>query len=251
MIERLSAAIFDTDGVVTRTATVHAAAWKVLFDDFLKAQEDSEGEVFVPFSDDDYRRYVDGVPRFDGVARFLASRGVVLPRGKPDDPPGSATLCGLGNRKNEAFLEVLRSTGVEPFESTVAVLQELRRASVPTAAVSASENCEAVLAGAGVDHLFDERVDGLDAIALGLPGKPEPAIFWEASRRLGVEPDHAAVFEDAIAGVEAGRRGGFGLVVGVDRTAHPDELAAAGADVVVADLAELHVRSDGSWVLDC
>lgn len=250
MIQRLEAAIFDTDGVITRTATIHAAAWKVLFDGFLRERARSEGEEFVPFSEDDYRRHVDGVPRFDGVTRFLASRGVALPDGAPDDPPDRMSVCGLGNRKNAAFLETLRRCGVEAFASTVELLEALRQASVPTAAVSASENCGAVLAGAGVDRLFDARVDGLDATALGLPGKPEPAIFLEASRRLGVEPQHAAVFEDAISGAEAGRRGGFGLVVGVDRTGHPGELAAAGADVVVSDLAAFHIRPDGSWHVD-
>lgn len=247
MIERLGAGIFDTDGVITRTATVHEAAWKDLFDRFLRQRSEGTDDPFVPFTADDYRRYVDGVPRYDGVARFLASRDIELPAGEPDDGPDRQTVCGLGNRKNDAFLEAVAHHGVEPFESTVDLLRELRTANVPTAAVSASENCAAVLAAAGVDDLFDARVDGLDARDLGLAGKPDPALFTEAARRLGVAPADAAVFEDALAGVEAGRRGGFGLVVGIDRTDHAGELLEAGADLVVADLAELHVDETGRW----
>lgn len=244
---RVDAAIFDTDGVITRTATVHAAAWKVLFDDYLRGWSASRRVPFEPFTDDDYRRYVDGVPRYDGVARFLASRGITLPRGAPDDPPGEATVCSLGNRKNEAFLAELDHNGVEPFETTAAFVRSLRSAGVRTAAISASENAAAVLARAGVADLFDELVDGLDAIALHLAGKPAPAIFTEAARRLGVAPEQAAVIEDALAGVAAGRAGGFALVVGVDRAGRPQEMIEAGADLVVGDLGELWVDADGCW----
>lgn len=246
-VDRLEAVIFDVDGVVTRTASVHAAAWKAMFDSFLRARAESAGELLGPFTDDDYRRYVDGMPRFDGVSRFLASRGISLPHGDSGDSADRDTVCGLGNRKNAAFLAEIERNGVAPFESTAALLANLRTVGVPTAAVSASENAESVLEGAGVAQFFDVRVDGIDATALDLPGKPDPAIFLEAARRLGVQATHAAVVEDALAGVEAGRRGGFGLVVGVDRTGHPNDLMRGGADVVVSDLAELFVKEGGRW----
>jgi beta-phosphoglucomutase family hydrolase len=249
---RTDAAIFDTDGVITRTATVHAAAWKALFDEYLAARSaaaNGERIAFAPFTDEDYRRYVDGVPRYDGVTRFLASRGIVLPVGEPSDPPGDATVAALGNRKNAAFVAELERTGVAPFETTVALVHALRASGVAIAAISASENAGAVLASAGVADLFDVRVDGIDARQQHLAGKPDPAIFLEAANRLGVEPSRAAVIEDALAGVEAGRAGGFGLVVGVDRAGHAHELRDAGADVVVADLGELGVGPDGAWQL--
>ena len=245
VIDRIDAGIFDTDGVITRTATVHMAAWKALFDEYLEARAATTGEPFVPFSEDDYLRFVDGMPREDGVTRFLASRGITLPRGGSNDPPGSETVRALGNRKNDAFLAVLDRDGVAPFESTVALLGQIRAAGVPTAAVSASENCEAVLAAAGVSALFDVRVDGLGAAAVSLPGTPDPPISVGAPARLGVEPARAAVFEDAIAGVEAGRRGGFGLVVGVDRSGHAADLERHGAHVVVPDLAAVQVDAHG------
>jgi alpha,alpha-trehalase len=244
---RLAAMIFDTDGVVTRTASVHAAAWKAMFDEFLRRRAETTGEPYVPFDDEDYVRDVDGRSRYDGVAGFLASRDIRLPRGEPSDPPDRDTVCGLGNRKNDAFSARVREHGVEAFESTLVLARRLRGRGIRTAVVSASENCAAVLAAAGAAELFEVRVDGLDAAELGLVGKPDPALFLEAARRLGVEPGRAAVVEDALAGVEAGRRGGFGLVVGVDRTGHADALAAHGADVVVADLACLDVDDEGRW----
>jgi HAD superfamily hydrolase (TIGR01509 family) len=249
-VEHVRAVIFDTDGVVTRTATVHAAAWKSLFDQYLRGRAAVTGEPFVPFADEDYARYVDGRARYDGVEAFLASRGIVLPRGVPADPSDRETVCGLGNRKNAQFLAQIASHGVEPFESTLALVRVLRSAGIATAVVSASENCAAVLDAVGAGELFDARVDGIDAAAEGLAGKPDPALFLEAARRLDVPPSHAAVVEDALAGVEAGRRGGFGLVVGVDRTGHAEALAAHGADVVVDDLAALHVDADGRWAVD-
>jgi len=242
--------IFDTDGVITRTATVHAAAWKATFDQYLRDRADAGGDPFVPFSDQDYTRYVDGRARFDGVEAFLRSRGITLPRGDPDDLPRLDTTCGLGNRKNEHFLAKLQRHGVQPFESTLDLIRDLRRHGIATAAVSASENCAAVLQAAGAAELFDVRVDGVDAKRLGLAGKPDPALFLEAVRRLGVGPADAVVVEDALAGVDAGHRGGFGLVVGVDRTGIGEALASGGADVVVRDLAELHVDADGIWILD-
>ncbi|MEZ5141515.1 MAG: trehalose-phosphatase [Acidimicrobiales bacterium] len=199
--------VFDTDGVVTKTAAVHFAAWKRLFDDELRRR--AGGDDFEPFTHDDYRRYVDGKPREDGVASFLASRGIDLPFGTADDPPGPATVHALGNEKNDHFLAQLRADGVEAFPSTVSFVEALRAAGVRTGVISASKNCAEVLEAAGVDRLFDVRVDGLDAAELGFAGKPDPAIFLEAARRLGVAPERVAIVEDAVAGVEAGRRGGL------------------------------------------
>jgi beta-phosphoglucomutase family hydrolase len=235
----IDAVVFDTDGVLTDTASVHAAAWKQLFDGYLRERSERLGEPFRPFEPADYLRYVDGRPRFDGVAAFLASRGIQLPWGELDDPPDRETVCGLGNRKNREFLARLRSDGVRPFPSSVALVEALRSAGARTAVVSSSRNMRAVLEAAGIGGLFDAAVDGVDSARLGLAGKPDPALFLEAAGRLGVEPARAAVVEDALAGVEAGRRGGFGLVVGVDRGDQAADLAASGADVVVGDLGEL------------
>lgn len=234
------AVIFDMDGVVTDTASVHAAAWKRLFDEFLAARSGAGGSPLAPFDPDvDYRRYVDGRSREDGVATFLAARGIDLPDGGPADPPGSQTVWALAARKNRLFEEVIASDGVRAFNSTVALLTRLRQGGIRTAVVSASRNAATVLAAAGVDELFDVRVDGEEAARLGLPGKPDPALFLEAARRLGVGPVRAAVVEDSAAGVVAARRGAFGLVVGVDRGGHRADLVAAGADVVVGDLGQL------------
>lgn len=232
---RLKAAIFDTDGVITRTASVHFAAWKQVFDEVLGS---IDGDGFVPFTDDDYRRHVDGIDRYDGVANFLVSRGIHLLRGSAEDPPGHDTVCAVGNLKNVAFLEQVREHGVEPYPGTVRLLHSLRANGVATAAISASRNCAEVLDAADVSGLFDARVDGVDASEMSLAGKPEPDVFLEAARRLGVEPSEAAMVEDAVAGVEAGRRGEFAMIIGVDRTRHPAELERF-ADVVVPDLADL------------
>ena len=240
-MDAIEAVIFDTDGVVTDTASVHGTAWARMFDGYLRERADRRGEPFRPFEPADYLRYVDGRPRFDGVANFLASRGIDLPFGDPSDPPGLQTVCGLGNRKNDDFLERLRAGDARPFPTTAALIRELRARGVPTAVVSSSRNMRAVLAAAGLSDLFDVAVDGTDSARLGLPGKPDPALFLEAARRLGIQPGRAAVVEDALAGVEAGRRGGFGLVVGVDRGGHAAALAEHGADLVVADLGELDV----------
>lgn len=239
--DAMDAVVFDMDGVVTDTASVHSKVWARTFDGFLRARAKTTGEPFRPFTDEDYRRYVDGRPRYDGVRSFLAARGIELPEGEASDPPDRETVCGLGNRKDREFLEHLRTEGVDVFPTTVALLERLRGAGVRTAVVSASRNLDDVLAAGGVEHLFEVRLGGSDADVLGLAGKPDPAVFLEAARRLGAEPRRTAVVEDALAGVEAGRRGGFGLVVGVDRSGHPAELEAAGADVVVADLGEVTV----------
>jgi trehalose 6-phosphate phosphatase len=236
----MEAVIFDLDGVVTRTAEVHAKAWKQLFDEYLAVRARRFGEPFEAFDRrSDYRRFVDGKPRYAGIASFLASRGIELPFGSPDDPEERETVCGLGNRKNRYFLEALERTGADSYPTTVQLIAKLRARGVHTAIVSSSRNCVAVLEAAGIRELFEVKVDGLDAAELGLAGKPDPALFLEAARRLGVEPAHAAVVEDAISGVEAGRQGRFGFVVGVDRAEQREALTAAGADLVVGDLAEV------------
>ncbi|HEX2064144.1 MAG TPA: beta-phosphoglucomutase family hydrolase, partial [Acidimicrobiales bacterium] len=244
-VQPFAAVIFDMDGVVTDTASVHAAAWKETFDPILARH----GQA--PFdADAEYRRYVDGRSREDGVTTFLAARGIAPPAGGPGDSDDEDTVQGVAARKHGLFAEKVRR-GVRAFPGTVNLLRRLRQVSVRTALVSASRDAGDVLAAAGVADLFDVRVDGTDAVALHLPGKPDPALFLEAARRLGVAPAVSVVVEDAIAGVEAGRRGGFGLVVGVDRLGHHRELAAAGADIVVADVGELDlgaIRSD-PWVL--
>ena len=240
------AVIFDLDGVITDTASVHGAAWKQMFDLWLAKRAHHEGEDHRPFSKEDYYRDVDGKPRYDGVRSFLASRGISLPRGQPSDPPTAETVCGLGNRKDELFLALLRRDGVIPFQSSIDLLRRLRAEGGRTAIISASRNCAQVLEAAGVAQLFDAKVDGIDAEVLGLEGKPSPAVFLEAASRLGVEPRRAAVVEDALAGVEAGHRGGFGLVIGVDRGGHAAALRERGADVVVGDLGAVRVSSKAS-----
>lgn len=239
--KRIAAVIFDMDGVVTQTAGVHMAAWKRLFDEFFEQRSHRIGEPFKEFTEADYREYVDGMPRYDGVAKLLASRGISLPQGTPDDPPGDASVCALGNRKNVYFNREIEERGVQRYDSSVALIEQLKAAGVHTGIISASKNTTMVLTGTGVRDLFETQIDGNVAAELGLPGKPAPAVFLEAARRLGVSPDRAAVVEDAIAGVEAGRRGGFALVIGVDRTGHPQALKEGGADVVVRDLSQVAV----------
>lgn len=243
--DRLDAVIFDLDGVITDTASVHQLAWKRMFDQWLAERTKATGEDRRPFSDDDYYLYVDGKPRYDGVVSFLASRGISLARGDPSDSPTTETASGLGNRKDELFFALLGERGVVSFPSSIELLQRLRANGSRTAIISASRNCVAVLDAAGIAQLFDAKVDGVDADALGLPGKPDPAVFLEAARRLEVEPGRAAVVEDALAGVEAGRRGRFGLVIGVDRGGHGEELRERGADVVVGDLGAVRVSTKG------
>lgn len=234
--EDIEACLFDLDGVVTRTAVVHAAAWKEMFDAFLRERD---GEGFAPFTAADYDAYVDGRPRADGVRTFLASRGVELPAGGPDDPPAAGTVHGLGNRKNELLLARIRTDGVEPYDSTLAYLHAVRARGLRTAIVSSSANCRDVLRSIDAEDLFDVRIDGVVAAGRGLPGKPAPDTFLAAAAELGVEPARAAVFEDALAGMDAGRAGKFGYVVGVDRVGQAEALYAHGADTVVTDLSEL------------
>ncbi len=237
---RFDAVLFDLDGVITATAKVHAAAWKRMFDEFLKSYYDRHDQAFIPFDvGSDYESYVDGKPRYDGVKSFIASRGIELPMGEASDPAGDQSVCGLGNRKNDFFADVLDAEGVEVYEGTIRLVRHLKSQGIKTAVVSSSENAETILGTAGIADLFDIRVDGRVATRLKLPGKPAPDTFLEAARQLGVKPDRAVVVEDAIVGVQAGRDGGFGLVIGVDRKQGRQSLAEHGAHVVVVDLAEL------------
>jgi beta-phosphoglucomutase family hydrolase len=236
----VTACLFDLDGVLTQTAKVHAAAWKQMFDEYLRGRAEPRGERFVPFDPvSDYDEYVDGKPRYDGVRSFLASRGIELPQGTPGDPPSAETVDGLGNRKNEIVLRMIHDDGVQPYEGSVRYVEAARTAGLRRAVVSSSTNCRDVLAAAGMLELFEEIVDGHVAEREHLNGKPAPDTFLAGARALGVSADHAAVFEDALAGVEAGRRGNFAFVVGVDRVGQAEGLKAHGADLVVRDLAEL------------
>ncbi|MFF9076996.1 beta-phosphoglucomutase family hydrolase [Streptomyces sp. NPDC014646] len=238
--DAIHACLFDLDGVITKTAAVHAAAWKQTFDAFLRQRD---GDSYRPFDDADYDEYVDGRPRADGVRTFLESRDIHLPEGDPGDPPDRQTVNGLGNRKNELLLELIRTRGVEAYDGTIRFIEAVRAAGIRTAVVSSSANCRDVLWSIGAEHLFDVRIDGIVAAERHLPGKPRPDTFLAAAHDLGVEPKAAAVFEDALAGMDAGRSGHFGYIVGVDRVGQADALRAHGADVVVRDLAELGERS--------
>lgn len=240
------ALIFDLDGVVTSTAALHMAAWQRLFNELLGSVCERQGVDASPFAlPDDYLRYVDGKPRADGVRDFLASRGIELPEGGAGDAPGAHTVHALGARKDGYYHELLKDRGVETFDASVALIRRARRLGFRTAIASSSRNCLEVLETAGLTSLFDVRFDGNDLAAGGLAGKPDPAMFLQAAGRLGVRPGRAVVFEDAASGVEAGRRGGFGLVVGVARGGRADTLHRHGADVVVEDLSELEV-TDGA-----
>ncbi|MFE7974410.1 HAD family hydrolase [Streptomyces shenzhenensis] len=231
------ACLFDMDGVLTKTAEVHDKAWKETFDEFLRRRE---GPGFRPFDAvADYDEYVDGRPRADGVRAFLASRGIELPEGDDDSPPELDTVHGLGNRKNALLLEKIRTEGVEAYPGSVRYVEAVRAAGLSTAVVSSSANAHDVLTSAGIQALFDVRIDGVVAAERQLPGKPHPDTFLEAAHDLGVEPGAAAVFEDALAGMDAGRSGHFGYVVGIDRVGQADALREHGADIVVGDLAEL------------
>ncbi|HDT14042.1 MAG TPA: trehalose-phosphatase [Candidatus Aminicenantes bacterium] len=235
----LQAGIFDLDGVITRTARVHAAAWKEMFDAFLESR--SRGGGAEPFDiSRDYGQYVDGKPRYDGVRSFLESRGIDLPFGSPDDPPDRKTVCGLGNKKNILFKDKIREQGVEIFPAAEEFIRALRARDIRTAVVSSSKNCPDILEAAGLRGLFDAEVDGNTSQDLGLKGKPEPDIFLEAAKRLGVEPGEAIVFEDAISGIRAGKKGGFGCVVGVARKDDAPALRSNGADAVITSFAQIH-----------
>jgi beta-phosphoglucomutase family hydrolase len=230
--------LFDLDGVLTQTAKVHSAAWKQMFDEYLH----SRPGPFREFTDDDYEEYVDGMPRSDGVRSFLASRGIQLREGSPDDPPDRETVAGLGNRKNDLVQKLIKEQGVEVYEGSVRYVEAVRDAGLRRAVVSSSANTREVLRVTGIEHLFEAVIDGLVVERDGLKGKPAPDTFLAGARALQAEPAQAVVFEDALAGVEAGRAGKFGFVVGVDRVGHADELRSHGADIVVSDLSELLER---------
>jgi beta-phosphoglucomutase family hydrolase len=236
--DEFDAVLFDLDGVITATARIHASAWKQAFDEVLKKR--AGGDSFKPFDKhSDYEDYVDGKPRYDGAQSFLESRHLDVPAGTPDDPPDKETVCGIANRKNRLFEQVLKKERVDVFEGTVAWVRRLRWAGIKTAVVSSSSHCEAILRSAGISNLFDARMDGDIADRLKLEGKPAPDTYLKAAEMLGVDPRRAVVVEDALAGVEAGRRGGFGLVIGVDRKHDADALREHGADIVVSDLKEM------------
>ncbi len=238
--EKFDAALLDLDGVITDTAKMHATCWKKMFDEYLQKRPVKTGEPFRRFEiATDYKLYVDGKPRYDGVRDFLKSRGIELPEGTLDDPPQTETVCGLGNYKDEMVNEMIESVGVEPYESTVALVHQLRKQGIKVAVVTSSANCDAVLKAAKISDLFEVRVDGNAIHEQHLAGKPAPDTFLLAAKQLGAEPARAVVFEDAISGVQAGRSGKFGLVVGVARKGNNEELKKNGADIVVNDLGEL------------
>jgi beta-phosphoglucomutase family hydrolase len=236
----IAACLFDLDGVLTQTAKVHAAAWKEMFDAFLRERSEQTGEPFQPFAiATDYAEYVDGRLRLDGVRSFLDARGIELPEGSENDPPAAQTVHGLATRKNDLVLDLIRQRGVEAYEGSVRFVEAVRAAGLRRAVVSASRNCREVLAAAGIEHLFEVRIDGNVAAERGLPGKPAPDTYLAAAEAFGLAPAACAMFEDALSGVQAGRAGVFGLVVGVDRVGQAAALRRHGADLVVADLSEL------------
>ncbi len=238
--DNFDACLFDLDGVITKTAAVHAKAWKKMFDEYLADRAKKTGTEFVPFTiEGDYASYVDGKPRYDGVQSFLESRGIDLAHGTPDDAGDVETVCGLGNRKNEMVVKTLETDGVEVYPGSISLLHHVRSVGIKTALVSSSANAAAVLAAADIEDLFDTRVDGVTIAQRKLAGKPAPDTYLYAAGLLDTEPSRAVVFEDAISGVRSGSAGKFGLVVGVDRTGDPDALLTNGADITSDDLSEL------------
>lgn len=247
----VSALIFDLDGVLTRTAELHAQAWKITFDDFLKRWSTKMAQPQAPFSiETDYRAYVDGRIRSDGVSMFLKSRGIELPLGSKVDPIGTDTISTIGERKNRLFLDMLRTQGVHVFEDAAELLKAAKRSKLKTAVVTASKNCNAILHATGLGRYFDVRIDGVTAAVHHLKGKPEPDTFLAAAAELGVTPASTAIFEDATSGVQAGRRGGFGWVIGVARSGPEEDLAKSGADFVIRSFAQIRIRPPVSRVLE-
>jgi len=243
------AVIFDMDGVITKTAVVHSLAWKKMFDEYLRFREKEYREPFRKFTHaGDYLSFVDGRPRYQGVETFLKSRGINIPFGEPQDEPRKETICGLGNRKNEVFNQVLAKDGVELYASTLKLIKELLKVGVKVGVATSSKNCVLILDKAGITDLFETRVDGVVSAELGLKGKPEPDIFTTASDNLGVQYSRAVVVEDAVSGVQAGFKGRFGLVIGVARENNARELKAHGADVVVEDLSEVTVDKINQFI---
>jgi beta-phosphoglucomutase family hydrolase len=243
------AVIFDMDGVITKTASVHSLAWKKMFDEYLRHRERNHGEPFREFTHvSDYLPYVDGRPRYKGVEAFLKSRGINILFGSPEDESQTETICGLGNRKNEFFNRIVEEDGVDLYDSTLKLIEELRGHGVRVGLATSSKNGDYVLKQAGILHLFEARVDGIVSVQMGLRGKPEPDIFITACADLGATPGRAIVIEDAVSGVQAGAKGKFGLVIGIARENNAHELKANGADVVVADLAETNPEKINAWV---
>lgn len=242
------AVIFDLDGVITDTAAVHSQAWKQMFDEYLRTRAEKSGTSFIEFSHEtDYLTYVDGKPRYQGVASFLESRQIHLPFGDPEDPPNWETVCGLGNRKNQLFNQMIAGGNVTVFQSSVNLIRQLKQAGIRLGVASSSKNCAAVLHAVGLLDLFETRVDGLVSAELGLEGKPQADIFTTACRNLGVPNHLAVVVEDAVSGVQAGRNGAFGLVLGIAREGNATELLENGADLVVTDLAEIDIPQIEAW----
>jgi beta-phosphoglucomutase family hydrolase len=238
--ERYDAVLLDLDGVITDTAGIHAVCWKQMFDEYLQKRATQRGEEFLSFDREvDYRLYVDGKPRFDGVRDFLTSRNIQLPEGSPNDPAQAETVCGLGNRKNDLVNKIIEGKGVEPYAGSVKLIRQLGQLKFKIAVVTSSQNSTAVLRAANLDAFFDVQVDGNMILAEHLAGKPAPDTFLKAAKLLGVEPSRAVVIEDALSGVEAGSAGSFGLVIGVARKGNADELRHHGAHLVVNDLGEL------------
>jgi len=245
------AVIFDLDGVITRTAKVHSLAWKTMFDGYLRLREEKYGEPFKEFNHEkDYLTYVDGKPRYRGVESFLLSRGINLEWGGPSDSPDKETICGLGNKKNSSFNEILAGNGVEVYESTVKIIKELRKLNIKLGVASSSKNCKSVLEAAGLLELFDTRVDGVVSVDLNLKGKPEPDIFTTACDNLRVEYNKAIVVEDAVSGVQAGAKGNFGLVLGIAREDNESELLKNGADRVITDFSEISLSILERWFVE-
>ncbi|MGA9327387.1 MAG: trehalose-phosphatase [Salegentibacter sp.] len=242
MQHQITAGIFDMDGVITKTAKLHARAWKQMFDDYNEERRLEGHKTFQPFSiEEDYPKYVDGIPRYEGVREFLKSRQLDLPYGEPDDSPEMETLCGLGNQKNKVFLKILKDEGSEVFSENVEQIRNWKEQGLRTAIISSSKNCGEIIQSMGLRELFEVRIDGVDSAKQNIKGKPAPDIFLEAARRLGVSPSHTMIVEDAMAGVEAGHKGNFGLVVGIISGASKEELLQAGADMAVKNLQEVQI----------
>lgn len=240
--------VFDLDGVITKTALVHAAAWKEMFDDYMRLREKRDGEPFKEFThENDYLPYVDGKPRYKGVQSFLESRGINIPFGEDTDEPGKETCCGLGNQKNVKFREVLEKDGVERYEPAVSLVKDLKAKGVHVGVASSSKNCQFILQSAGIEELFETRVDGVVSKELGLKGKPEGDIFVTAARNMGTEPRNSIVVEDAVSGVQAGANGGFGLVLGIARENNEEELSKNGADVVITSFEGVDANKLSGW----
>jgi len=242
------AVIFDVDGVITKTAVVHAAAWKTMFDEYLRLREERNGESFKEFTyEEDYLTYVDGKPRYKGVQSFLESREIHIDFGDPGDQPDAETVCGLGNRKNAAFTKVLKEEGVEVYQTTVDLIRDLKAKGIHIGAASSSKNCQYILRTAGIEDLFETRIDGIVSAELGLKGKPEGDIFVTAAENVGAQPNKSIVVEDAVSGVQAGANGGFGLVIGIARENNEEDLKSNGADVVITDFADITTEVIEEW----